>query len=373
MTPSEIGEELCREKLREGVKVGAFTHCISGDIFLEVNGLIALPAHPVNKYYADDLVHEIPIIIDKREIGALCLMSKIEYKDDLIASLTDYQYCAYVSMIDSVGFLTGTWSSFSNDCVVVKSQDLSFYLSNCRSSPLWGGYSHIKNSSDIVDGKISSINSSIEIIENCHSRTDRHQECLDLSARAIHSTERFLHLYHYLELDYDYEIVSDIKKLNENDPQGLWEILKIAKDDIERIFYILRKYSDFEKIEKFILKIRDNQDAALRIFYEHGKDSNPIKDSDAFIFQFINSLSINRPELDRIKKAQSLKDNFASNDTDYNIKLIRLVCYWIYRIRCSIAHNKLGEYYLNKSDDMDFLIDFAEPLLIEMVRFRMAS
>lgn len=47
--------------------------------------------------------------------------------------------------------------------------------------------------------------------------------------------------------------------------------------------------------------------------------------------------------------------------------ILRIVSYWIYRVRCSIAHNKIGEYLLSWEDE-EFLVKFAEPLLLEVLK-----
>lgn len=300
-------------------------------------------------------------------------MTQIPPSPETLASLTDAQYAAYITMVDATALSSGAWPSFPYDCVVIEEQYLESYQRNLSSSPLWGGFTHVGESLEIANQKISSKSSQIEIYENCAARTKRHQECLELAARAAHSTERFLHFYHYLELDYDYEVVKGIKSIDENDPQKLWDVLKLSRDDIDRIQHILREYDSIPTIESLLTKLRNHESAAMRIFYDYGKDSNPLKDKTAFREQFILSACINRTELDSIKKSKNLSDNFCATEDSYQTKIIKLACYWIYRIRCSVAHNKLGEYYLNQSDDMHFLVDFAEPLLVEMVRFRMSK
>lgn len=369
MTPQELEQH--RDALREGTTIDTTT-LPSGEQILVINGLAALRIQPTNRYTSEDGVYDIPLHLDGEEIGTLCLISQIPRSDEVIPSLTDAQYAAYICLTEPTSFISGGWPSFAYDCVTIKPQSLEKYYQNHLSSPLWGGYSHATESQAIIDQKISSKDANINIYENCTARTRRHQDCLELAARAQHSTERYLHLYHYLELDYDYEVVKGIKALQEDDPQSLWDILKLTRDDIDRIFHILKDYDNFSEIERLAMLLREHESAAVRIFYDYGKDSNPLKDITAFREQFIASPSINRTELDHIKKNKGLQDNFCSTEELYRSKLLKLTCYWIYRVRCSIAHNKLGEYHLNQSDDMNFLVGFAEPLLAEMVRFRMS-
>ena len=51
---------------------------------------------------------------------------------------------------------------------------------------------------------------------------------------------------------------------------------------------------------------------------------------------------------------------------NYKTFILNLASYWIYRIRSSIAHSKIGEYQLSYTDEA-FMIEFAEPLLQEIV------
>lgn len=180
-----------------------------------------------------------------------------------------------------------------------------------------------------------------------------------------------MHLYHYLELDYDYEIVKKIKLIDENNPKELWSILKMSKDDIGRITHILSEYDNIQGIERIFSILKKHEITASRIFYEYGKESNPLTDIEAFKQYFIQSPSISQTEFKRIKEANKFQDNFPGNPESYREKLVKLACYWIYRARCCVAHNKLGEYHLEKDDDIKFLIQFAEPLLVEMIKYRM--
>lgn len=341
--------------------------------FIVVNGLVVIPVFRVHKYSPRNDVYEIPISYDHQEVGSLCLMSMIGARDDVLSALTANQYASYLALVSQAGFLNGDFPSFSQDCVVINQANIEAYWANKESSAVWGGFCQIEGSMPIAEGEIESSTASIVIRAGCKARTPRHLECLMLAAKSSRATERFLHLYHYLELDYDYEVVRAIKSIDENDPRSLWDVLKSQKDEFERIIHVVSGYSDFAKLESLFLELRNHEAAATRLFYEYGKDSNPLKSQDAFDKQFIKSPIISRPELDKIKRDENLQDNFAAKDDEYRKKLIRLSCYWVYRVRCSIAHNKLGEYYLNKTDDMDLVVKFVEPLLIELIAYRMAS
>jgi hypothetical protein len=43
-----------------------------------------------------------------------------------------------------------------------------------------------------------------------------------------------------------------------------------------------------------------------------------------------------------------------------------VAAYWIYRVRSSIAHSRVGEFLFLEADEQ-FITDFAEPLLLDVV------
>ncbi len=366
MQPLEIDDDV-RELLRKDISLENVT--INEKCKLSINGLIPIQIYPTQKYASEADVFDIPIFNDTKEVGCLCMMSRLHQFRD-ITSLTTNQYIAYVDYTDKQSFLGGDLPFFTCDYIVIDKDYFAHYekLMNC--APIWGGFTHSTHRS-ANNFHPDAIDSCISIDKDCQVRTKRHQECLDMAVRAQHPSQRFLHLYHYLELDYDYEIVKRIKLIDENNPKELWSILKMSKDDIDRITHILSEYDNIQYLERLFSLLKNYETTACRIFYEYGKDSNPLKDIEAFKQYFVQSPSISQTEFKRIKDANKFPDNFPGSPEKYREKLVKLACYWIYRARCCVAHNKLGEYHLEKDDDIKFLIQFAEPLLIEMIRYRM--
>lgn len=373
MVAEDRGNVLSDAPLRTGTTFSRLLPALGHAELIVIDDLVAVAIQSVRKYIAVKDVCDIPVMFKGSEIGSICLLSQITQSESTISSLTTYQYAAYLALAPLDAISTGSWVPFGFDALIINRTEFWTYWKNRGSSTLWGGFMPLDNPSALNLGKVKSDTASITMYSGCSPRTARHQECLELATLSTDLTERFLHLYHYLELDYDYEIVSQIKLLDENDPRGLWEALKSQQVDTERLFHVLKNYSDISRLEKLIEKMQPYKLSAIRIFYDYGKDSNPIKSEDAFNLQFLSPPSISQSSLDSLKKKHNLSDDFAGKATTYESKLKKLVCYWIYRFRCSIAHNKLGEYYLNRTDDMDFLSEFGEPLLCEMVRFRMAK
>ena len=48
--------------------------------------------------------------------------------------------------------------------------------------------------------------------------------------------------------------------------------------------------------------------------------------------------------------------------TNNRMLIINIATYWIYRVRSSIAHSRIGEYVMSTSDE-EFVVEIAEPLL----------
>ncbi len=124
------------------------------------------------------------------------------------------------------------------------------------------------------------------------------------------------------------------------------------REDIERLKSLFLNKLIPSRIIPFLNEIDHHRVIANKIFYDYGKDSNPIKqktqfdailDGGGFTLTNLNSVIGNNRFSDLIPK---------------------VVAYWIYRIRSSIAHNKLGEYLMTVNDE-EFIVQFAEPLIRE--------
>jgi hypothetical protein len=97
------------------------------------------------------------------------------------------------------------------------------------------------------------------------------------------------------------------------------------------------------------------------IFFDFGKDGNPLDGKGTEFIRAIASSGFS---------PQILTDIGIVNRNTNNALLvqrleelaIRLSTYWIYRVRCSIAHSKIGEYVMTSRDE-PFVALFAEPLL----------
>jgi hypothetical protein len=54
-------------------------------------------------------------------------------------------------------------------------------------------------------------------------------------------------------------------------------------------------------------------------------------------------------------------------DKAYDDYTLKLTAYWVDRVRSSIAHHKIGKYMMTNNDE-DFMLNFVEPLLDELIK-----
>jgi len=212
--------------------------------------------------------------------------------------------------------------------------------------------------------------------------TKWHVENMYHSIQQPFAFERFLKKYHLIELLFDYEVVNQIKKL-QDDLYGIGKIFQnLNSKEIEHLEYILTlKIIDTFELARKLNNARSYEHKCIEIFYKYGKEGNPSKLDEAKFSQIIAISGLSNIEdladndlIPSIKKDIS-KPNVTSNKIielknkqtkEFNKFIIKLTAYWIYRIRCSIAHNKIGEYIMSFQDE-EFIVEFAEPIINEIL------
>lgn len=180
---------------------------------------------------------------------------------------------------------------------------------------------------------------------------------------------RFLNKYHIIELLFNYQLVAR---------------LRVARSDISEFRDIMESYSSGKEIESLkniicnyvndtstliekIYKFSNFKGICEKIFQQSNKESNLLKANENWE-AFWNALSAQK--LQRVDVAADKQYKFSSgkekSDGEYKNVMCTIVAYWIYRIRCSIAHNKISEFIFSDSDE-DFIFEAAEPLLDEVL------
>jgi len=175
--------------------------------------------------------------------------------------------------------------------------------------------------------------------------------------------ERFLKYYHLLELNFDFDLIRRIKNLDPvTESKSISMLLnEYRREDIERLKYIL----------KHVLHGRGfadrSNESTYSIFMEFRKLCFMISGKNQSS-QGYWAVQRNIVETWWVLHTSTAKRFLASNSTDSHRRFICSLCaYWIYRIRNSIAHKKIGEYIMTNNDEQ-FVLDFGEPLLLTVLR-----
>lgn len=243
---------------------------------------------------------------------------------------------------------------------VIEEEKIDKYIdSYFDTAPLWGYFSHKDTSAPLLINR-----EKIFAFSNINFPTTYHEEKACLALQEKYSHGRYLKLYHLLELLFDFDFVNDVKEID-GDLQQFGKLMKeYGRDDINRLTYVLKKRI-FDKLTSSNIlekmeKIKDHEGIATIIFQEYSKDSNPIKENGKFE-ELLKLANFSQTELKTVFKNQ------CRNIESYQLFLIKLIVYWLYRIRCCIAHNKIGEYIITIAEEK-FVLDFGENLLREVIK-----
>ena len=251
---------------------------------------------------------------------------------------------------------------FRNDYTIIKESYFNTYESDYKkTSALWGGFSHDINFSEPATKFIDNI-LEIEAGEELNEFDTYSYESTIRAIEQPYAFERFLKLYHLLELQFDYYIIDKIKNLSlPNDANDIGKLLKNYSkngNELDKLTEIIKNYcTDIPALETKLNLVLTFEPLAKEIFVNFGNENKPLGKEDKFNTVF-SSTSFSQVNLTSLKITKT---------ETHNEFIIKLVSYWIYRIRCSVAHNKIGEYLLSWTDER-FIIDFAEPLIKEVLR-----
>lgn len=259
---------------------------------------------------------------------------------------------------------------------IIEDRSVLFVLNHCflkykeaymQGSDLWGGFSHRKM--EIIEHSESS---SINAIPNIRFPTEAHKNKAFYATSSDNSFTRFLSKYQIIELMFDYITVARIRVSQDN----LFEFRDImnayGRDDIVLLKSILKSYVlDISKLSELMYEFASFEDTTIEIFQKHSKDSNPLKDEVTFgkFWEAIKSKKLTYADINANSelKFTSLPKLDKGGEEKFATAIVNIVAYWIYRVRCSIAHNKIGEHIFSDKDE-SFILEAAEPILDEVLR-----
>jgi hypothetical protein len=324
-----------------------------------VNGYVALKVTGiVNSYDSTNPIEitlagivQAHLIFTRDKKVEISVMSELEFISFLIeAEYNDYQLPKY---------------EYKYDYLLIKADFFLEYLDKYeKTSMLWGGFTH-----ELIVGspttRYKKAILSIEIGEELKPFDSYSYESCVRAVEQPYAFERFLKLYHLLELQFDYFVIDKIKSLEiPADSNKIGKVLtEYSRTEIDRLTDIISHYcTDFAKLETNLAKVCSFNSIAEDMFINFGKSVKPLHLTNPSNLSAVLSTG---------SFASSTINGLNPKISGYNINehgkfITNLTAFWIYRIRCSVAHNKIGEYLLSWNDE-NFIVEFGEPLLKEVL------
>lgn len=343
--------------LNQAIAAGEPVRVLPGGIefvseYLSGAGSVLIPIVAVSSAFPDN--GEVELKDESGHVRGSVHLLRGRSTDNTL-DLTDTEYVAYLSDVDDGGINVLPYT-FRNNYVSIESDYIIRYFTHhFDGAPLWGGFIHRSMAAGVP--KPHKVNFAIEMQHFNGYPTEYHQVCSLRSVTQAYGIERFLKLYHMVELLFDWDYVEEIRSLND-DLEGVGKLLSRGSlSEFKRIEFILMRRCDrFDRIAAKLSEVHRFIPTAASIFFEYGKDSNPLKRPD-FLRAFFAAPTFSRATFmaDPVLKRQNFDEFVAA-----------VAAHWIYRIRCSIAHHKIGEYLLTERDEQ-FVVEFGEPLLREIL------
>ncbi len=303
---------------------------------------------------------------DGEELGTVCIPDKNKLMTlseltlpMLICLIIDYSLTTDID-VDQEVFSSLIDFGMSNEylinssCVLIKADSASIYESKYKdSSAIWGGFTH----DDLATSHKKSIEE-IYVIDNIALPTSEHRTKLSESIFASNGFDRFLKKYHLLELLYDYICVAKLRTVGNGFIEYRDIMGEYSKDDITNLKnMITSNVNDIDQLCEVIRSSSQYKDQMNTIFQIHSKSSNPLQDETNWD-KFWSAIEANK--LTELGTAH--KDYKFYGKKTFKFGILTICSYWIYRIRCSIAHNKIGEFMFSSSDE-EFVVEFGEAII----------
>lgn len=350
MSPEDIRAASDRLAIVEGIDPSSASNI---DQYLTVSGLAVVPISHVNASVRTENDLEFR---DEggAQVGTICFSRRLVNVEP--STLTRWQYAAYLADV-SVAALDQP-HTFYSDYLVLDEGRLPDYIDRyMNSAPLWGKFSHIQMPSLAMQPVIESV----EGIASISLPTEHHRQALNRYVQAGNGFDRFLKLYHCLELLFDYVILKRMRAVGD-DLAGFGRIISAyGVKELDRLKYLIANYCD-DKTALFpkYYPVSAHQTKATEIFFSHSKDGNPLSDEPSW-HKFSKLCAESQ-----LTEAKLRTEKLAGDQAQLEKLATNLSAYCIYRVRSSIAHSKVGEFLFHDSDEA-FIVEFAEPLLLEVV------
>lgn len=279
-----------------------------------------------------------------------------------ISQMTVYQFYIFLHECNLSDLVLYEYTFKKNYLLIHEDYIDEYHYKYNPTSSVWGGFKILDSTASIsyYQKTVTNITIPFELRELDYFAQDSVSRALDQN----HAFERFLKLYHLLELEFDYSLIQKIKLLDiQTDSNQIGSLLnEYSRNEIDRLIDLISNTcTDVSALATKLNLIKGYKTLGEEIFIKFSKGKN-----SSFYLVDISKYNdlLNDPGCFSDQTAVHLKASIKPIDYDKFIHTI--TAYWIYRIRCSIAHFKIGEYILTK-DKEDFIVEFAEPLITEVL------
>lgn len=324
---------------------------MEGD-YLVVGGRVAMPLDGVA--WAVDRASDLSIVDELgAPLGVLCLVAARDARQ--LQELTRYEYTALLADAPSIDALLGP-VRFSRDYAIIEEAEYGRYLEHYRiGSAIWGGFSH-----GTLPASGSGTVAEIRARKGVIAPTSHHESSFRRLTRATSPREQFLRTYHTIELLFDYITYRHLVKAGDD----LIDFGKIMaayqRAELARLKGVVKEFCrDFDAIAATMTKVEQFIAPAQQMFQLHGKDGNPLSEDPKW-----NAFRV-LIDAGQFARSSVKTTTLAKTDEAFDNLVANLAAYQIYRMRSSIAHNRIGEYLLTDADDL-MIAGFGLPLLQEV-------
>lgn len=293
---------------------------------------------------------------DNTELGLLLLSKGRTFQNFGDLSLSDFFAYLVETPKCTFGHLPYT---FQKDYLVVSQGYGEMYRQKYYdSAPIWGQYTH--SPPPASHGEVIT---ALTAMDGVALPSQHHSEAFSRYVHSKNPLERYLRLYHCVELLFDAIIVLKIKKLGADIREFSSIMGEHGKGELDRLRAIALGFITApENLAARFVQVSNYTPLATKVFQDFSKDGNPVSPKDQSVRwqKLLSELAAGRYKKSDLDKSVLAKES-------YEDFICKTAAYWIYRIRCSIAHSRVGEFILEDSEQ-DFIIEFAEPLLLDFVR-----